>query len=298
MVNGPSATDECPACGNSGMRIISAPRPQYVEQCLSCRSTFFYFGAGDGISHRDQYNVDAGYRRYLEAINGPDSTRRYEETIARLTTMLSDVAHPSLFDIGAGGGDFLARAQYCGFRIAGNEVSQPAIETCRKRHGIELMLGDDLRALAADSTGFDAVTMWCVIAHVDAPAELLRDVHALLRSGGVLFLSTPRYCSIDKAALLLRWLTRDRYRHAFDRRINRAHRRQYSRDGMEALLRRQKFTNVSVEPAIGYGLHMVAYLEAIGFPSFLAKPIGKALEITGKVGLLPRNVLNVYARAI
>lgn len=298
MVASPSATDECPACGNPGMQLISAPRPQYVEQCSSCRSAFFYFGAAEGISHRDQYNVDVSYQRYLEAINEPSSTRRYEETVARLKTMLSDVAQPSLFDIGAGGGDFLARARDHGFRIAGNEVSRPAMEACRERHGIELVLGDDLRGLANELTGFDAVTMWCVIAHVDDAKELLRDVHALLRPGGVLFLSTPRYCSIDRAALLLRWLTRDRYRRAFDRRINRAHRRQYSRRGMEALLRREGFVPVSVEPAIGYGLHMVAYLESLGCPSFLAKPAGKVLEMAARAGLLPRNILNVYGKAI
>ena len=74
-----------------------------------------------------------------------------------------------------------------GFRVAGNEVSPPAIDECRARHDIELVLGDDLRALAKDRRDFDAVTMWCVIAHVDEPDGLLRGARALLRPGGVYF---------------------------------------------------------------------------------------------------------------
>ena len=82
--------------------------------------------------------------------------QRYEETITRLKEFLADVERPSVFDIGAGGGDFLTMARDRGLRIAGNEVSQPAIDACRERHGIELALGDDLRALAAASPGYDA----------------------------------------------------------------------------------------------------------------------------------------------
>lgn len=287
----------CPACGNNRMRLLSAPRPEYVEQCSSCRSTFFSFGAAVAVSHSDQYNEETSYQRYLEAANGAACEQRFDETIARLDAMLVDVEHPSVFDIGAGGGDFLAMARDRGFRIAGNEVSQPAIDACRERHGIELALGDDLRALAAESPGYDAATMWCVIAHVDDPEDLLRGARALLRTNGILFFSTPRYCAIDWVALVLRRLTFDKYRRVFDRRINHLHRRQYSRRGIEALLRQEHLTPISVEPAIGYGLHMEQYLRSIGVPPPVARPIGKVLEKLADAGMLPRNILNVYAQA-
>lgn len=279
------------------MRLLSTPRPQYVEQCLSCRSAFFQFGSAEVVSHNDQYNADASYQRYLEAANEVTCAQRYGETIIRLQEILSGVERPSVFDVGAGGGDFLAMARERGLRIAGNEVSQPAIDACRERHGIDLTLSDDLRALAVDSPDYDAVTMWCVLAHVDDPEELLRGARALLRPGGVLFFSTPRYCAIDRAALGLRRVTRDRYRRVFDRRINHLHRRQYSRSGMDALLRREAFTPISVEPAIGYGLHMEQYLRSVGLPGAVAAPVGKVLERSATAGLVPRNILNVYARA-
>ncbi|MBJ7336736.1 methyltransferase domain-containing protein [Mycolicibacterium sp.] len=279
------------------MRLLSPPRPHYVQQCRSCLSAFFHFGAAKVVSHNDQYTAEVAYQRYLEAANQTSCTQRYAETLTQLRGILSDVEQPSIFDIGAGGGDFLAMARDRGFRIAGNEVSPPAIEACRERHGIDLTLGDDLFALAEKSPGYDAVTMWCVLAHVDEPEDLLRGARALLRPGGILFFSTPRYCAIDRAALTIRRLTRDRYRRVFDRRINHLHRRQYSQRGMDALLRRERFTPIAVDPAIGYGLRMEQYLHAVGFPRILSEPVGTALERSATAGLAPRNILNVYARA-
>ena len=279
------------------MRLLSSPRPEYVVQCRRCGSTFFEFGTGDALSHNDQYSGEAEYQQYLDATNESSLYVRHGETLDRLATMLSNRNSPRLFDIGAGGGDFLERARARGFSIAGNEVSQPAIEVCRRRYGIELALGDDLEGMASNAGGYDAVTMWCVIAHVDDPQQLLRGTKALLRPGGVLFFSTPRYCAIDRVALILSRFPSYRFRRMFDRRINAAHRRQYSRLGMESLLKREGFISLEVVPAIGYGLHMVSYLRSIGVPDLIAKPAGKMLELLAKAGLTPRNILNVYAEA-
>jgi 2-polyprenyl-3-methyl-5-hydroxy-6-metoxy-1,4-benzoquinol methylase len=288
----------CPACGKPRLRVISAPRPSFVEQCRSCHSTFFSFGSTAAVSHAEQYNVEASYQRYLEVLNASSMTQRYAETLDRLQALLGDTEPPSLFDVGAGGGTFLARARERGFRIAGNEVSQPAVTACREGHGIELVLSDDLRAVAAATGGYDAVTMWCVIAHTDDPVDLLNGVHALLKPGGVLFFCTPRYCAIDRVALLLQRLTGGRFRRIFDRRINKFHRRQYTQRGMESLLRAHHFAPLSVQPAIGYGLKMAAYLESVGVPPAVATPVGRALEKLAARGMLPRNTLNVYARKI
>lgn len=279
------------------MRLLSNPRPEYVIQCSRCGSTFFEFGAGDAVSHNTQYSGEVGYQRYLEAANETSLSVRHDATLDRLSTLLGGVERPKIFDVGAGGGDFLGKARARGFGIAGNEVSQPAIEVCRQRHGIELAFGDDLERIASDVHGYDAVTMWCVIAHVDDPRRLLRGARALLRSGGILFLSTPRYCVIDRLALLLRRLSGDRYRRMFDRRINNAHRRQYSRKGMESLLEQEGLIPIEVAPAVGYGLHMISYLHSIGIPDLIARPASKILELFAKGGMAPKNILVVYAKA-
>ena len=279
------------------MRLLSGPRPEYVVQCSQCKSTFFEFGVGEALSHNNLYSSEVEYQGYLDVTNESSLYARHGETLDRLTAMLDNVANPRLFDVGAGAGDFLLRARARGFSTAGNEVSQPAIDACRQRHGIELTLGDNLQGIASDTGHYNAVTMWCVIAHVDDARQLLQGTKALLEPGGILFFSTPRYCVIDRVSLVLRRLSRDRYRRMFDRRINDAHRRQYSRSGMESLLRREGFIPLEVNPAIGYGLHMVAYLRSIGIPDVIARPLGKMLEFSARAGLAPKNILNVYAKS-
>jgi len=279
------------------MRLLSGPRPEYVDRCLTCGSAFFNFGDGRAVSHNDQYQDDLAYQRYLLGINTASVAERNREALDRLKELLYGAEEPRLFDVGAGSGDFLALARSKGFVVGGNEISPPAIEACRHRHGIDLAMGDDLGVLAANSPKYDAVTMWCIIAHVDDPQHLLSGVRMLLRSGGFLFFSTPRYCLIDYFSLLLMRLTGNRLRSVFDRRINQAHRRQYSVQGIEALLGRGGFIPLSVAPSIGYGLHMERYLSAVGVPRFIAAPVGRGLEYLAKSGLTPRNVLNVYAQA-
>ncbi|MBX7450638.1 methyltransferase domain-containing protein [Mycolicibacterium sp. 3033] len=292
-----TANESCTACGHNDMKLLSAPRPQYVDQCRNCGSVFFHFGGDQVLSHNDQYNEDANYQRYLEMSNEPSIERRHDEALTRIRNLVTAHEEPRVFDVGAGGGDFLARAKNAGFVVAGNEVSEPAIKECRVRHGVELTLSDDLEAIARTSDGYDAVTMWCVLAHVDAPKDLLRGCRALLRPGGVLFLTTPRYCSIDRAAAFSSRMTNGHVRRVFDRRINHFHRRQYTAKGMQALLRREGFEPISITPAIGYGLNMDEYLKSLKVPALLAQFGGRLLERSREANILPRNILNVYARA-
>jgi len=66
---------------------------------------------------------------------------------------------------------------------------------------------------------------------------------------------------------------------------------------MEILLRREGLIPLEIAPAIGYGLHMVAYLRSMGIPDVIARPLGRALEFSARAGLAPKNILNVYAKS-
>ena len=60
------------------------------------------------------------------------------------------------------------------------------------------------RALVeAAASGFDVVTLWCVIAHVPDPGHLLDSVHEALRDGGTLWLTTPNFAFQRRYARLL-----------------------------------------------------------------------------------------------
>ncbi len=214
--------------------------------------------------------------------------------LRRLTELVTmERPRPRLFDVGAGAGDFLALAQAEGFDVTGNEISEPAIDICRERHGIELHHGD-MAALDLDGD-FDAMTMWCVLAHVPNPVALLGDAFRLLRPGGVLYFHTPRWSAIDQIGIAALRATGGRVPHVMDRRINRAHRRLYGRHNLVALLTKVGFEPIAVNPMAGYSLNTRSYLTSMQVPALVCGPVANAVDVLVDRGWVPRNILDVYA---
>jgi SAM-dependent methyltransferase len=234
------------------------------------------------------------YEAYLASQRTDSLRERRLRVLDRLRTLLPPERTPRLFDVGAGAGDFLALARAGGFEVAGNEISAPAIEVCRKRHGIDLHPGD-LRGI--DRPGhFDAITMWCVVAHVADPVALLEDALRLLRPGGLLYFHTPRWCAIDTTALALTKATAGRLAQVTDRRINSAHLRLFTAGNLAALLSRVGFDPLAVEPMAGYSLNTEAYLSSMRVPTPLHRPVAGVAEVLIRRGWFARNILDVYAR--
>jgi 2-polyprenyl-3-methyl-5-hydroxy-6-metoxy-1,4-benzoquinol methylase len=241
------------------------------------------------------YAGDAEYNSYTESRREPGRTAMYERVLDRLLTQLSPASDRStLHDVGAGVGDFLVAAQRRGFAVSGNELSQPAIRACRERTGIALDHGD-----LADEPGqnrFDAITLWCVIAHVADPRSLLQQAWRLQRPGGVLFLHTPRWCAYDTVGRLASRLSAGRLHHISRRRINDAHLRLYNRANLGRLLEDVGYQVVSAEPTVRLQLQTVSYLDNLRVPARLQHPLAAVIEPLLALGLAPRNSLQVIAR--
>ena len=99
----------------------------------------------------------------------------------------------TLLDVGCGTGTFLAQARDRGFVPAGLDFDAGNIRIARQRYGLQ-----DVHALSVDDfarrepgTGYDAVTLFEVVEHVEDPRALLRSARALMAPGGVLAFSTP-----------------------------------------------------------------------------------------------------------
>lgn len=98
---------------------------------------------------------------------------------------LAGLPRGRLLDLGGGVGEFAGVAADAGWDAYSYDTSPDATAAARDRIGA--------RALGEASSGFDVVTLWCVIAHVSAPGDLLDSVRAALRPGGTLWLTTPNF---------------------------------------------------------------------------------------------------------
>jgi 2-polyprenyl-3-methyl-5-hydroxy-6-metoxy-1,4-benzoquinol methylase len=97
-----------------------------------------------------------------------------------------------LVDLGAAQGNIAIRLASLGYAVTAVEKNPDFIEYARTKQNSELVewVCADLRTFAADGE-FDVALLGEVIEHTGTPERLLATVAGVLRSGGVLVLTTP-----------------------------------------------------------------------------------------------------------
>lgn len=168
----------CPVCGSD--RVESQYGPSRFAECPVC-----------GLGRVLGYDGGSDYWDSLETSDPywGEAKRRY------FLSALSMFPRGRLLDLGGGTGEFTRVALDAGWDAYSYDISPEATAAARQR------LGD--RALSAPAAGFDVLTLWCVIAHLPEPSELLASVRALLRPEGTLWLTTPNFAFQRRYARLL-----------------------------------------------------------------------------------------------
>ena len=95
-----------------------------------------------------------------------------------------------VLDVGGGVGHFAQLALAAGWDAYSLDVSEVAVAAAAERIGGSRSLSSIPGELAGTC---DAVTLWCVIAHVEDPRAILAEALKALRPGGQLFLTTPNF---------------------------------------------------------------------------------------------------------
>jgi SAM-dependent methyltransferase len=238
--------------------------------------------------------AEDGCDAWHEAKRPGITARAWDETLTRLEAAVGGAASRRLYDVGTGDAGFLAVARERGWEVRGNDLMEAAVALARRKHGIEVDLGD-LSVLEVEPV-YDAVTLWCVLAHVPQPERLLADCYQLLKPGGVLFLQTPRRCSVDRAAFMALRGSRGHASRWVDRRLAGHHWILQTDASMASMLRRTGFTDIETKPRARYTLSTQTYLASLGFDGTPARAVSHTIDrlLDREVG--PRIVLDAYAR--
>lgn len=95
-----------------------------------------------------------------------------------------------LLDVGAAIGTFLHVANNKGWHVQGFEPSHFAASSARDRYQLDMIEASELPAAQLPPESFDVITLWDSIDHTEHPIALLKEVHRLLRRGGLVALQT------------------------------------------------------------------------------------------------------------
>lgn len=291
MASGVVSPPRCEICGAD---ITPLHESLDVGRCASC-GLVTLLAQPSAEELLTLYSSTSEYEQYVAAARSDALHRRYAVALDRLSSLLAGrPGQQVLFDVGAGAGAFLERALARGYEVTGNEVSEPAMELCSQRLGVRL--SDQVLGEQPGQDRFDALTMWCVLAHVPDPREALTAALRLLKPGGVLYFHTPRWCAIDSAGLGLSRLSRGRLSQITRRRIGPAHMRLYSRSNLARLVTSVGFDIVDLRSKAAYSLQTEAYLRSLNVPRAACRPVARGVDLFIDRDLVPRNVLDVYLR--
>ncbi len=183
-----------------------------------------------------------------EGLAPSDARLRERFLLERVARMSGDIGHPvHVLDVGCGEGQFAASLKREGAEVVAIDV---AAEPLRRAlvHAPELAvrLVEPEGDLPFEDANFDVVWVGEVIEHVADTSRWLSELRRVLRSGGILLISTPDHGPLSRLRFAL---SRGAFEERFDPRSD--HLRFYTRRALADLYADFGFEDVEVLAAGG-----------------------------------------------
>jgi SAM-dependent methyltransferase len=163
-----------------------------------------YYASDDYVSHNDSA---CGFSNVLY---------RFSRTIMlakkrRLVMKYAGLKTGNLLDIGSGTGYFLSVMKNAGWNVLGIEINNKAREFSTARFGLEILEPGNINTL--EPGGFDCITLWHVLEHLQDPAAYSSEIMRLLKPGGKCIVALPNCRSYDAEYYGSHWAAYDVPRH-------------------------------------------------------------------------------------
>jgi len=202
-------------------------------RCKNCN--LIYMNPMEKVSKTNEY--------YSKAKNTHAPTIRecYLRTAKSQVRLIQKYAGgTNLLDIGCAQGFFLFGASKAGYTTKGIEISQDAAAYAIKEFGLDVE-AKPFEELRFPENHFDVVTLWQVLEHVPYPLMMLKEVHRILKPGGLVVASTPNIGGIPAKILRKRWWD-----------IKRLHLNQFNTKTLANILQNAGFKNMSAVSYRGF----------------------------------------------
>jgi SAM-dependent methyltransferase len=198
----------CHVCGGTRIHYLFTTSGYRVVRCDNCGLLFLNPQPSDaelGKTYTENYFLGSEHPEAGLAVS------EIKQATARL--YLSEIqryrgaATGKLLEVGCGNGDFLVQAEADGWAVTGVEYAEAACEKARQKlkPSAKIICGE-LAAAKLPAGEFDLCILSDVIEHVRAPLDFLREVHRVLKPGGVVFIATPSVDSWSAKLMKQAWM--------------------------------------------------------------------------------------------
>jgi 2-polyprenyl-3-methyl-5-hydroxy-6-metoxy-1,4-benzoquinol methylase len=175
----------CPVCAADSCSPLETLGRYHLHRCQNCDLQFWDPIRNPG--HR-WYEEAARYVLRDKVRNRPSLHWRHRQFLRRALPQCS-----CILDIGCGVGAFVAHCEAKGYEAIGIDIDRNAIATAREVSGLRQVYPLSLEEFIqrSETQGFDAITFFEVLEHLDEPARFISTIKRLLKSAGCIALSVP-----------------------------------------------------------------------------------------------------------
>lgn len=197
----------CPLCSSKKFKKLYPATYKRIVKCANCGLIY----TNPRLKKRylkDLYSEEYfcnsesthfGYENYLG-----DEEKIVKTFIERVKNIERFIEKGDLLDVGCATGFFMKAAHDNGWKVSGNEISEFAAGYAKNHFKFEIFKGDFLEVL--ETKKYSLITMWDVIEHFYNPIAAIKKASRLLKSDGMLILSTPDVDSIPAKLTKEKWV--------------------------------------------------------------------------------------------
>lgn len=191
---------ECKICGSYNFR----PRNYPLIECKDCGLVFV--SDPEKIDPETYYNKEYYFKweKDMEKnLNKRKFAARKKQEIFFKNTKDIKFGREKILDVGCSLGEFVKEMDRFFDKVRGIEISSFAVDFAKNRD-VPISYGT-LPRNDFQYNSFDVITLWEVIEHLSNPLEDLKSAYKLLKHGGILYITTPNYNSLNRKILGEKW---------------------------------------------------------------------------------------------
>jgi 2-polyprenyl-3-methyl-5-hydroxy-6-metoxy-1,4-benzoquinol methylase len=182
----PTHHTQCLLCQSENLKPLKGYESHELVRCGQC--SFCFIARIPSAQELEEFYADYHYQDPYQSPLTVQSYHRLLDTFEKYRST------NRLLDVGCGLGWFLLEARKRGWEVHGTEYA-PAVVDKLRQQGITMHEGP-LEGDSFQADGFDVITSFEVLEHINNPREEVAHIHRMLRTSGLFYCTTPNFNSL------------------------------------------------------------------------------------------------------